>query len=74
MSVTITYDDDNIYNKFDIELNLPNKDTKKDIIETIFLNKSYLNSKIKYKIDLDDIKLYTYNPNIINTILNKLIE
>tara|TARA_B100001093_G_scaffold469392_1_gene490090 strand:- start:912 stop:1136 length:225 start_codon:yes stop_codon:yes gene_type:complete len=74
MSVTITYDEDNIYNKFDIELNIPCKNSKKNIIEAIFLNKCYKNSKIKYKINIDDINLYTYNAHIINSILNKLIE
>jgi len=74
MSVKITYDNDNKLNKFDIELYVPNKNAKKEILEIILLNKITINPGIKYKINIDEVNLYTYNPYIVNKILNKLID
>ena len=73
MSVKITYESDNLKNKFDLDLFVPNKNVKKEILELIFLNKIKNMSKVKYTINVDELCLHTYNMQIVNQLLNKLI-
>ena len=73
MSVKITYESDNLKNKFDLDLYIPNKNVKKEILELIFLNKIKNMSKVKYTINIDELNLHTYNMHIVNQLLNKLI-
>ena len=73
MSVKITYESDNLKNTFDLDLFIPNKNVKKEILELIFLNKIKNMSKVKYTINIDEINLHTYNMHIVNQLLNKLI-
>ena len=73
MSVKITYESDNLKNKFDLDLFIPNKNVKKEILELIFLNKIKNMSKVKYTINVDELCLHTYNMQIVNQLLNKLI-
>jgi hypothetical protein len=74
MTLRITYDVDNLQNKFNIDLYISNKNIQKNILETILLNKTVETSDVKYKINIDGIIVYTFSPYIISTILNKLIH
>ena len=59
---------------FDIELYISNKNIKKELLKLVFLNNQNKISETKYKIDIDSLKLYTYNSYIVNKLLNICID
>jgi len=74
MNIRITYDVDNIHNKFNIDMFTLNKNPEKELLELILLNKNLNKNSLKHKIQVGNTRFYTYNNKIVNSFLNKMIE
>ena len=51
-----------------------NKNPEKELLELVLLNKTLNKNSLKHKIQVGNTSFYTYNNNIVNSFLNKMID